>query len=808
MAQEEYKGSFHPLGDPELDKVRNENISPDGSAEQGGLEAVARWQDVEIMKAQADSAQKDAVSRARSFAFERRKRLPYLLSKGLQKPGSVSFEVLRRAANSVHVVRICINVLKEKVTKTKWAIQPIDPTKKVTKKNIEQLEEFFRHPNKNNETLRTFLDKILEDLLVLDAVSIEKTRYPDGTLAELHYVDAATIRPVYDEHGNQDIILPVTNAEGKDHNLPVSYVQVIDSNPYGGRESGLVVGMWPKKDMLYFNMHPQGSMAYFGYGLSPIESVMGVVANILNADNYNGAYFEEGSFPPMIVHLKGSMGQRELQSLRTYLYNELEGKYYRPAIVSGEGEMEVHDLKELNRRDMQFMEYMKFMATLLSAAYGLSPQDIGLLEDTNRSTSETMKDLSQAKGYGSILSLIEEIFNQEIVWKDFGFTDLEFKFVATDTTDPLVASQIHDAYLKAGALTLNEVRKKIGETPFDEWADVPMVLTTEGYKPVLATPDEAKEVKDGEEEPSEKVEPGEKEEADETPDVVGGETPYDEQAEGETEDIEENDEDASEESDEDEDAVMPKGKRKKKVQKFEKSLFTDDGRYEVYLDDRGVGQPFIFYDIITRKGFVIKPPVAVNFESQKLEETWTNKLSDEGLNVVPVRRISDVNIIRDVLPSEEVRSEFFKYQHLLGEYGSKKWEQRNGASRRFAYYSVSEFVDGSNLKMNSLIEDMKRVPKDYTQAIHDLADLWKAEKRYVLGDRRADQYIITPDKRAWGFDYQFVGNKSRWEGTKEALENVLTPIPYLKELFLSLTQTRIDKIKKSIFGTKKTNKTV
>ena len=758
---------FLPLGDPSLDKSGTGNLSPSGFPEEGGIEAVSKWQEEELIKSVQEKFARETLARGRAFAFERRKRLPYLLSKGLQKPGSVSFEVLRRAASSVHVVRICINVLKEKVTKTKWSIQPIDPLKKVDEKKIKEIEAFFKSPNPN-DTFRTLMDKVVEDLLVLDSVAIEKVRDNSGKLVRIDYVDAASIRPVMDDHGNQDIVIPVTDAEGETNDLPVSYVQVVDSNPYGGRESGTVVALWPKKDFILFHQHPQGSMAYYGYGLSPIEGVLAVVANILNADNYNGAYFEEGSFPPMIVHMKGQMGQRELNSLRTYLYNELEGKYYRPAIVSGEGDMEVHDLKELNRRDMQFMEYMKFMSTLLSAAYGLSPQDIGLIEDVNRSTSETMKDLSQAKGYGSILSLFEEIFNQEILLNEFGVDDLEFKFVSTDTIDPQIASQIHKTYVEAGLMTINEIRKETGRAPYGEWADVPMVLTPDGYKQMLAAPDQQDTHQEDKQQES-------------TQEPTRHEGPSDSEDKG----------------DSDEAPVLDVQEKS-----FQKSVYTKDGEYEAYLDDRGVGQPFIFFNVLSRDGFVIKPPVAVALDSEKIEENITQMLSNDGLNVVPVLRVSEVDVIKKIIPTDELKGEFFKYQNLLNPYDSKKWAQRNGGTRRFDTYQVSKFVDGRNLKDNLLLEDMKRVPKEYEQAIRDLAALWKAEKKYVLGDRRADQYIITRDKRAWGFDYQFVGNQGRWEGTKDAIPNVLTEIPYLRNLFLELIQGKVKSALKKMFQKK------
>ena len=431
-------------------------------------------------------------SPTRSVVFETDKQRNLgALKKGLQKPGFISYEVLRRAAMSVAVARICVTVLKEKVTKTQWVIKSKDPMVDVDEARVDELTELLNNPNPQ-DTWREFIDKVMEDLLVLDTSTIEKTRYPDGKLAQLYYVDAATIRPVYDEFGNQDIPIQLKTNDGEQV-LPVSYVQVMNNSMYGGPESGEIVAAWAKKDFICFHMHPQGSMERFGYGLSPIESVLSVVNNLLNSDNYNGSYFDEGSFPPIIMQLAGNIDQRNLEAYREYMYAELAGNFHRPAIMAGGGELKIHNLKDLSNRDMQFMEYTNWLAKLMSAAFGLSPQDIGLTDTVGgKNVAEEQADLSNQKGYSSCLHLIEEIINNQIILKDFGYKDLQFKFVLDDSTDPEVQAKIHDTKLKNGTITINEVREEEGKTPFASWADEPMVLTGEGYKPVMSQdhPDE------------------------------------------------------------------------------------------------------------------------------------------------------------------------------------------------------------------------------------------------------------------------------------------------------------------------------
>lgn len=669
---------------------------------------------------------------SRSLVFENDKQRNIgILKKGIQKPGVVSFDILRRAANAVPVARICVNTLKEKITKTKWLIKNIDPLADEEDDRIKKVSDLLKNPNPN-DTFRSFLDKILEDLLVLDSVAIEKTRYPGGELARLFYVDASTIRPVFDEYGNDDIEIALPNG----NTLPVSYLQIFNNSLYGGPESGDIVAAWAKQDFINFHMHPQGEVTAFGYGLSPLEGVLSVVNNLLNTDNYNGSYFDEGAFPPLIMQLEGQLDQRQLEAYREYVYGQIEGNFHRPAIMAGGGELKIHNLKDMTNHDMEFMEYTMFLAKLMAAAYGLSPQDIGLTDDVgSKNVSETQKDLSESKGYGSILNLLKEIFNNEILYKDFGYTDLEFEWIAEDSEDPEISSKIYDMALRNGTMTVNEVREKMGELPYEDWADQPLLLGTDGYMPIHF---------DSKRSESEDTE-------------VAGETVY--------------------------------------QKSISKSVYTGNG-YKTWFDDRGFGQPFICQNIMTGYGYVVKPPVAVNVYSQGLEEKITKELSTKGLNVHPVIKMT-FNEVRDYLigMNADVQLEFDKYINMTPEYDSEKWRSRQGGSRKFPYYMTSPFVDGFALNSREMREDMKRDPASYVQAVTDLAALWNAEKEMMLGDRRADQYIITPDKRAFGFDYQFEGDQKRWEDSSTAISKVLIGIPSLYNLFMEKTKSNSDKKK-------------
>jgi hypothetical protein len=207
--------------------------------------------------------------------------------------------------------------------------------------------------------------------------------------------------------------------------------------------------------------------------------------------------------------------------------------------------------------------------------------------------------------------------------------------------------------------------------------------------------------------------------------------------------------------------------------------------YRTWMDDFGYSQPFIYQDIMTGAGVVVKPPVAVNLMSQELEVELSQRISAKGVNVPMVRKMTFKQVVDSMPP--EVVAQFEQYINLGVGYDSEKWKGKIGASRKYAYYLVQNYLDGYKLTNQLLLNDMRRDPDSYKRAVKDLAALWLVERDMVLGDRRIDQYLITRDKRAWGFDYQFADDQERWASSSQALPDFLKQVPELYAVFAAET---------------------
>lgn len=620
--------------------------------------------------------------------------------KGLKKPGYVPFDVLRRMSKASEVARLCINTLKHEITQTKWAIVPIDPKNAIKDdKRIKEVEHFFKFPNQL-DTWRTFNDKVLEDLLVLDACAIELNKNRGGGLNAMYYVDGATIRPCFDEHG----VLG-----------DPAYVQVLPTSV--GED---VKAEFARDELVYFMQNPQADVRNFGYGLSPLEGVILSVSNMINAANYNGLFFQRGTIPQLMMYL-GDANKDQVEHFKAYWQSQVEGKPWSTTFFGGKEKPDIIKMSE-NNRDMQFMEYQNWLLRLIVAAFEMSPQDIGFTMDINKAVGEVQAQLSKSQGFRSILNLLKEIYSIRIINQGFGYDDLMFQYMDLEPEKPMERAQIADIEVKTGLRTRNEYRKEVGLDPLPE-GDKAFVLTGAGIQYV-----------------------------DDPMEMAMQEQPIAEKS------------------------------LKHDVEMVNKTVTAGD--YLCWMDDRGYSQPFICTDEFMQAGYVIKPPIAVDIDGPYREERLSTEALTLGLNV-PWVKMTAKNKLDEYFASPLVAAEFQKYITLAPEYYSKKWEKNFGKSRDFQFYLVQDYINGVPLCDETLLSTMARNPEQYRIAVKDLARLWQWEKDKMLGDRRANQYLMTQDGRAYGVDYQFEGDKYFYDKTKTAVYELLySTLPLLAEWYV------------------------
>lgn len=368
---------------------------------------------------------------------------------GLRKSTNITLQTLRRMSVTNWVDRTCISTLRDEITGIPWDIAPMNPKEPWDKKFQQYVKELLMRPNRNNENWRTLIDKVVEDILVVDAGTIEKVRNKDGMLVELWHLDGATIRPVFDEHG-------VVGNPAYEQYLP-------------GQREPKPVAQWANDDVIYIMWNPQGAVDSFGFGMSPVEAGLAVGTAFLYAEAYNLNFFKNNSIPAMIINMGKEVPPQEVDKFRAFLAAEMMGTqgFHQPVVTSFNDGFSVEPLLS-KPSDMAWEKYVEWQMKWKVALYRMSPQDIGFNVDMYKVEGEVQQQLSQNKAINSLKGVLKHYIDTEIIG-DLSFrrynNNLQFQWIDTDVVDPVDQATVDGIYLKAGKTSINELRQRDGQDP-------------------------------------------------------------------------------------------------------------------------------------------------------------------------------------------------------------------------------------------------------------------------------------------------------------------------------------------------------
>ncbi|KKM01621.1 hypothetical protein LCGC14_1792590, partial [marine sediment metagenome] len=320
-----------------------------------------------------------------------------------------------------------------------------------------QVKQIFERPSdRGNEcTLRALQELLLDDILIYDAGVLVKNYSRTGKLAEMYHLPGDQIR-IY---RNEDRTIPEPPEPA-----------------YVWEEDGVVRAEFTKDELVFIMQNPQSN----GYGMSPIEVAAYIITASIYADEYNIDYFKNSNVPPGVFNLGEEVTEEQRTMFQSMWESEVRGRggLHRMLFLSGSKNPEFIPIQQQTNKDMQMMEYMKWSVAVKTACYGLSGQDIGFVVDYHRSVAQTQRELSQARGIKTVLHLLSQYYNKEIVDKEFDFDDVKFEWQAIDTTDESKTAQIDSIDIQSGVLTRNERRDKLGLRPVDggDTATVPTQL--------------------------------------------------------------------------------------------------------------------------------------------------------------------------------------------------------------------------------------------------------------------------------------------------------------------------------------------
>lgn len=399
------------------------------------------------------SPAQDESARGRAFDFP----AAYNTRQTVRSGEAVTFAQMRALADGCDVLRLVIETRKDQLSKMTFKIAPKEKPKTKDAKldaRAVAVQEFLQSPDGENDW-DTWSRMLLEEMFVTDAATIYPWMTNGGNPYRFELVDGATIKRVLDIRGR-------TPAAP----MP-AYQQVL---------KGIPAVDYTTDELIY---KPRNKRVNRVYGYSPVEQIIMTVNIAIRRSLHQLQYYTKGSTPDLMFQVPPDWNMAQIKEFNDWWNDTLSGN----TGARRRAQFVPNGVAPLNTKDGILKDaYDEWLARIVCYAFSVSAQPF--IKENNRSTAETAMKAAMEEGLMPVMKWVKSVMDI-ILWKYFGYTDLEFVWEADEATDANIQDQMDDRRLKNGTATVNEIRASRGDSAL-EGGDDPMVLTATGYVPLIA----------------------------------------------------------------------------------------------------------------------------------------------------------------------------------------------------------------------------------------------------------------------------------------------------------------------------------
>lgn len=363
--------------------------------------------------------------------------------------GRMAFYAMDTLTTNWDVARMCVAHRIRSFQSFDWSIVPSAEADGVDGAVIDaEIAEAYRRMRRpdGRTPYRSWIAKLLADLLRYDAPALWKRRDMLGRPIGLEVVSGTTIAPLLNYQGNP----PEGDAP--------AYLQFIKGLPWD----------WvSQRDMIYLPFNPQPDSPY---GWAPIEDVVLIANEDIRMTMNLLDYWTEGNIPGGLMEAPPDVVDPSQVDERQKRFN---------ARVKGnvDAKVQVHYVESGTKytaiRPAPFDENAYLWGFRKGcAAYGVVPQDMGITLDVNRANGETQMDIQERIGDRPLALHIDSMLTSYLQ-EDVGLR-VEFQTsLGAEKEDRLAEAQVWKIYIENAIASPDDARQELTGLPIDTERPVP-----------------------------------------------------------------------------------------------------------------------------------------------------------------------------------------------------------------------------------------------------------------------------------------------------------------------------------------------
>jgi hypothetical protein len=370
----------------------------------------------------------------------------FWLSPPYGRPRDIDYQRLERLEKSVWV-RMCVQHIVDSVAGAEWEIVPRIKGTEVSDERMAEVQKFF-DGDSWADGFPSVLKQMLPDMLQYDAGVLVKAFVVSDYDEESGHLKEGDVVPVelYARDGRSFL---------KDADLfgtLKQYWQYSWINPQGRPIQ------FSADEVMYLQQYP---VSREPYGMSTLEIIEEILDYLSQSTVAQSKYWTNGMFIGGQIDMPEVKDLDELKRYQAYFEAKLRGpRKFGKWLVTGGG-TKVQSLP-FTPQQMQWIDSQKWFTKMVFAVFKVAPSELGFTEDLNRATGIQQMEIHKSKAIRPVLTLLENAFNRQIVWKHFD-EELKFQYVQNLSLDEKAKqADIDTKRLADGLDSVNEKMSLIG----------------------------------------------------------------------------------------------------------------------------------------------------------------------------------------------------------------------------------------------------------------------------------------------------------------------------------------------------------
>lgn len=396
---------------------------------------------------------------------------------------TTTFQQLRALADNCDILRTSIETRKDAIDNFKFSVKPRDGGK--ANRKCKQIQDFLRFPNGEHD-FATWARAVIEDMLVIDAVTIYPWKTNGGDLYKLELIDGATITRLIDVTGRTPA--PPNPA----------YQQII---------KGIVAADYTSQELVYM---PRNVRTHKIYGHSVVEQIVMTVNTAIRRTLHQLQFYTEGSTPDLIFSLPPEWSIDQIKEFESHWNGMLSGDTAarrQTRFVPG-------GVTPVNTKEGALQDaFDEWLARVI--CYAMNVPNHWAIKQQTRAGQGVEQSSADQRGDEITKAFLKALLDR-IIAQHFNAPELALEWDVEEEIDPEARARVQDIKLRNGSLALNEARADDNRDPV-EGGDVPMFATATGYVPIKVAAEDGDNPNDPQDNPPEdtgkvaKVDDGEEE---------------------------------------------------------------------------------------------------------------------------------------------------------------------------------------------------------------------------------------------------------------------------------------------------------